>query len=210
MYSVVMMVALTGGAEVPDCHRGGCAGNGCAGYAACGCHGRGHGRRGHGCNGGGYGCYGGGYGYGCAGGGYGYGCAGGGYIGGHGCAGGGAPLYYMPGAGGTGGGKLPPPIKGKGKDGGPTTQAPTTGTIVVNLPAEASLTVDGTPTSSTSNSRLLVSSDLQPGYEYYYTLRAETVRDGQTVAQTQRVAVRPGEQTVVSFDFASNAVASSR
>jgi len=239
MYSVVMMMALTAGTETPDSHRRhGCSGgySGCAvavSYGGCagGRHHRGH--RGHGCHGyasscsGGYGgasygCAGYGYGgasYGCAGygsGGASYGCAGYGSGGAsYGCAGGyvmpahHAP-YWMPGAGDSGGKKpLPPPKKGKSKD-GEENETATTGTILVNLPANARLTVDGVATTSTSDSRLLVSEDLQPGYEYYYTLRAETVQDGQTVAQTHRVAVRPGEQTRVSFDFSPGGVASSR
>jgi uncharacterized protein (TIGR03000 family) len=113
---------------------------------------------------------------------------------------------------------LPPPTPGKGKKGGkaekdddePTTQAPTTGTILVNLPAAARLTVDGRPTTSTTATRMLVTPELQPGYEYYYTLRAEIMRDGRAVAQTQRVAVHRGERARVSFDFASGGVASSR
>ncbi len=116
MYSMVLVMALGGGADVPAWH--GCrGGNGCyGGYASCygghgcygggghGCWGSGHGCRGghflggHGCNGGGrflgghgcrgngHGCYG-GYGHGCYGGGHGHGCYGGGY--GHGCYGGG-------------------------------------------------------------------------------------------------------------------------
>jgi uncharacterized protein (TIGR03000 family) len=241
MYSVVMMMALTAGTETPDFghRRGGCSGcagyGGCAAVSYCGCSGggrRGHGHRGHGCAGYGgcygggyaYGCHGGGYGYGCYGGAVSYGCYGGGYGGGYGCGGGiyGGGCYGMPvmpgaGSGGTGG-KLPPPKKGKGAEGGskPAPEgtdeivAPTTGTILVNLPSDARLTVDGAPTTSTSDSRVLVREDLQPGYEYYYTLRAEAVVGGQTVTQMQRVAVRPGEQTRVAFDFSSSGVASSR
>jgi uncharacterized protein (TIGR03000 family) len=219
-----MMMALTAGADVPDCHRRG--GNGCAGYACSGyghgcagvgagygcsgsygCHGgrRHFGRRhgGHGCSG--YGCA--GYGYGCSG----YGCAGyvcGGAIGG--CHGGSGTIIVVPdkGKGKKGGSTLPPPSPGKGKTG--TGEGVTTGTIIVNLPEGARLTVDGAPTNSTASSRVLFTPNLEPGYEYYYTLRAEVVRDGQTAAQTQRIAVRSGEETRVSFDFATTTVVSNR
>jgi uncharacterized protein (TIGR03000 family) len=185
MYSVVMMVALTTGGEMPACHRHRCAGCACAGYACCGCWGR---RRGcHGCHGACHGCAG------CAG----YVCAG--------CAGGVVIQSAPPAPGRT----LPPPKKGKGK-GETSTEQETSGTIQVSLPENAQLTVDGRPTTSTSASRLLVTPALEPGYEYYYTLRATLVRDGQTLTQEQRVAVHAGEQTRVTFDFSPSGVASNR
>lgn len=86
MYSMVLMVAMTGGAEAPDWGRhgcwGGCYGGGWGGWAGCyggGYYGRGgyygYSGWGGGCWGGGGGCWGGGYG--CYG--SGYGCWGGGY-----------------------------------------------------------------------------------------------------------------------------------
>src|SRR5438034_258479 len=120
MYSVVLMMALSGGAETPDFghRRGGCSG--CSGS--------------YGCSGGGYGCAG-GMGYGG-----GYGCAGyGGGFGGVGCYGG----VIIPSTGGT-------VDKKDGKEGedaekikkpaGSSLRAPAT--ILVNLPAEARLLVD--------------------------------------------------------------------
>jgi uncharacterized protein (TIGR03000 family) len=83
-------------------------------------------------------------------------------------------------------------------------------TILVSLPANATLTVDGTATTGNSNSRLLVSPNLNQGVEYTYTLQAQVVRDGQTLQQTQRVAVRAGEQSRVNFEFAGTGVASNR
>lgn len=99
MYSMVLMVAMTGGAEVPDWGRHGCGGcyGGCYGGWA-GCYGGGYYGRGGcygyacggGCWGGGYGCY--GSGYGCWGSGYGcYGSCYGGWGSGYaswGCGGG--------------------------------------------------------------------------------------------------------------------------
>jgi uncharacterized protein (TIGR03000 family) len=261
MYSVVLMMAMTGGAETPDFgRRGGCAG-GCygGGYSCGGCYGGGwgcsgggchggghgggrlfggHGRRGHGCHGGGYvcaggygcagGCFGGGYGcmgggygcmgggYGCMGGGYGcaggfggcygggmaYGCAGGwGCAGGYGCAGG----VVLPPVTGPApkqkGEKIPPPVKSQ-------LEAPAT--ILVSLPAEAKLLVDGAATMSTSSERRLVSPTLQTGRDYHYTLTAEVVRNGQTVREERPVTVRAGEETRVQFTFTEAAVTASR
>jgi len=99
MYSVVLMMAMTGGADVPAGHfgHGSCYG-GCYGsysYGCCGGYGNScHGGYSYGCCGGyGNSCHG-GYSYGCCGG-YSYGCCGGGsrhhgrrHHGGHGCCGG--------------------------------------------------------------------------------------------------------------------------
>lgn len=245
MYSIVLMAALTGSADLPDRHGcSGCSG-GCYGgcYASCSCSGRGHGHHrrqsccgcsgysgcyGGGCYGGyacsGYGgCYGGGYG-GCYGGGAVYtgggcywGCSGAGNVGAYaspygmttyGCAGGlAAPAVGAPGAPAPGT-TLPAP--GTGRKGDKGTMLNSTGTILVTLPADATLTVDGNRTTSTSATRVLVTPELQPGYEYYYTLRAQVVRDGQTLTQTQQIAVRAGEATRVPFSFSSASVASSR
>ena len=81
-------------------------------------------------------------------------------------------------------------------------------TIVVSLPADARMTVDGAPTTSTSDRRTLVSPELLFGSTYVYTLQAEVIRNGQTVAQTQRVTVRGGETSTVVFDFSTQGTAS--
>ncbi len=231
MYGVVLMMALSGGADVPAmndvaaepvarygdhghkeyrlfggrhgcCGGGGCHGGygGYGGYA--GCYG-GYG----GCHGGYAGCYG-GYG-GCYGGGcygsYGYGGGGGGYYGtmpyegGYGYSSYGSPTYS-----GTS------PYQGGYQYGGPTegteyygesrTEAPAT--IVVRLPADAKLTVDGSATRSTDSLRTFVSPPLQPGKDYRYTLRAEVTRDGKKVERSRDVNVHAGRTSEVNFDFA--------
>jgi uncharacterized protein (TIGR03000 family) len=228
MYSVVLMMALTGGADAPafghhGCNGGGCYGGGCygGGYSAGSCYGGGC--TGGGCHGGGglfrhrrsrgcCGCSGGGcYGGGCYGSGYGgccgtvsYGCTGGGCYGGTVIMGGGA-------TGGTtgpktGDGKTPEKI-GKPKD-GKSSMVPAPAIIVVSLPAQAKLTIDDLATKSTSAVRAFASPALTPGKQYYYTLKAEIVRDGRPVIDTQRVQVRAGEQTQVTFNLTAEAVAS--
>jgi uncharacterized protein (TIGR03000 family) len=89
----------------------------------------------------------------------------------------------------------------------PKTSLPTPATIVVTLPADARLTVDGNVTSSTSARRVLVTPALAQG-EYVYVLTAEVVRNGQTIVETQNVTVLPGQTTEVPFVFASDSVAS--
>jgi uncharacterized protein (TIGR03000 family) len=85
------------------------------------------------------------------------------------------------------------------------TNAPAT--IQVNLPADATLTIDGAVTSSTSASRAFATPTLETGKEYYYTLKAEIVRDGKTLSATKRVAVRAGEETRLEIEIPVTSVA---
>jgi len=198
----------------------GCYGGGYASCSGGGHHGRRgglfggrHGHRGGGCSGG---CYGGGYG-GCYGGGYGGGyggCYGSGYGGAMmgGCYGG-APVMTGPvgpaGTGDTGttgedkskdmpkGEQIGEPKEEEKK--GARIAAP--GTIIVTLPADARLTVDGVPTRSTSNVRAFATPVLRPGQAYHYTLRAEVTRNGQTVQVERQVPVAAGQTSRVILDI---------
>jgi len=206
MYSLVLMTALTTGTAAPEFgHRWGCACNGCYGCYGChgcygygghGCHGWGWGWR-HGCHGcyGCYGCYGGWGCYGCYGG-WGYG----GYSGvggwaGYGCNGGCYGQIYMPPADKKGGPEQGPDPKKKKKDNGDETRA----RLIVQLPADAKLFIDGTLMKSTSEKRTFITPVLRPEQTYFYDLRAEVVRDGRTIASTQRVILRPGENVQATF-----------
>ncbi len=221
MYSVVLMMALTTGTDAVDFgHRGRCHGCRGGGYACSGYYG-GYGGYG-GCYGGygSYGCcggYGGYAGYGCTGMG-GYGCTGmgmGGYgctgMGGYGCTGGCAgysSAYYGGGIITTppmGGGVQPEPLQvpPKKSTAPRETLGPAPATILVTLPPDAKLTIDGSPTTSTSSVRTLVSPPLERGSSYIYTLRAEL--NGQT--QSQEIRVRPGEVTQAQFTFPASTVA---
>jgi uncharacterized protein (TIGR03000 family) len=220
MYSVVLLVAMSGTADTPagllGRHGGG---GGCYGGCSGGGHGRKHrgfGRRRHGCSGGG--CNGGG----CNGGGcYGGGCYGGMPVGG--CYGGMPIIGGMkpPGGGDMKGDKDKGSGDNKDKDKGKNkgnknddnknddqevrTSAPAT--IVVSLPAEAKLTVDGTATKSTSAQRTFTTPALSPARDFYYTFRATIVREGRPISAEQRVRVRAGQKTPVRFDFATTGVA---
>ena len=257
MYSVLLMMALSGGAEAPafghhgccggcygadySCcggcwgccgydsgccggcygghhhghHHGCCGGDwGCCGYDCGGCcggghHGHHHGHH-HGCCGGGYGCC--GYDSGCCGGGYGYsygccggwssGCCGGGY--GYGAPSWGAPGGMMAPAGPAAPGAPPADLPKDGKK----TSLNAPATIVVNLPADATLTIDGQATTSTSENRTFISPELAAGRDFSYTLRAEIIRDGRTLSVTEQVSVRAGEETTLSLPMAKFAAAS--
>ena len=83
---------------------------------------------------------------------------------------------------------------------------PAPATIVVSLPADAKLIVDGAVTMATSAERVFTSPTLNPGVVYNYTMQVEFVKNGQTMTETKTVEVRAGAETRVTF--AAEAVAS--
>lgn len=194
MYTVVLMAAMSGAPELPDFCRGRCRCNGCF----CGCR----------CGGSCGGCYCGGcYCGGCCHGGYCGGYCHGGYCGG--CChtggyynGGGAPYGQPPMKGGE-----PVPAPKKKTDSKEEVRAPAT--LIVNLPANARLSIDGHATRATSAQRIFISPPLEPGRDYVYNLRAEITReDGQPTTTTQQVMVRAGQETRVTLDLAVTVAAS--
>jgi uncharacterized protein (TIGR03000 family) len=74
-----------------------------------------------------------------------------------------------------------------------------TSTVVVNLPADAKLYVDDVACPLTSERRTFRTPKLQPGKEYYYTLRAEVMRDGEPVVEKKKVLVAAGRRVNVDF-----------
>lgn len=235
MYSVVLMMALSGSADVPAWGKGGgCygGGGGCYGGGGSSCRGGGFlgGRgscggggflggmlgkhRGGGCSGYGGGCsgYGSGYG-GCSG--YGGGCSGYGHGNGYGNCCGNVSYGGCVGSAGCVGGApattLPPVTSPKPPEKVPSpkkeTMAPAPATIFVSLPAEAKLIVDDVVTKSTSSDRVFVSPALPRGQDFSYTLTAEVVRDGKAVSVSRKVAVRAGEETRVSLELPAVSVA---
>jgi uncharacterized protein (TIGR03000 family) len=81
-------------------------------------------------------------------------------------------------------------------------------TIIVSLPTDARLSVDGTMTTSTSERRTLVTPVLEGDSTYVYTMQAEVTREGRVMTQTQQVTVRGGEISNVQFNFSTQSVAS--
>lgn len=71
--------------------------------------------------------------------------------------------------------------------------------IVAQLPANARLFIDGQLDTRTSPTRAIVTPELQGDREYFYTLRAELVRDGKTLTAAKRVPLLAG--ALVSVDF---------
>jgi uncharacterized protein (TIGR03000 family) len=193
MYSMVLMAALTTATDVPDFgRRGGCCG--CyGGWGGCyggwgGCHG-GWG----GCYGGWGGCYGGwgGCGGGCGGwGGYG---GGGGYVYAPTVSSSAAPVMVasntLPAANAV----------NRSMYYNPYPSASKRATIIVHVPENATLVVDGKPTVSTSSTRRFYSPPLESGKSYHYTFEARMGRNGQTVKADQRVDVRAGDKREITL-----------
>jgi uncharacterized protein (TIGR03000 family) len=86
-----------------------------------------------------------------------------------------------------------------------STAAPAT--IVVSLPADAKLTVDDSPTRSTTSRRVFISPPLEPGKKFHYTLKAEVMRNGKPVTETLQIDVRAGQLTQVDMNLPSERVA---
>jgi uncharacterized protein (TIGR03000 family) len=180
MYSVVLLAALSSGVEMPECHRHGGRHHGHGSCSSGGCSSGGCGYGGHGV------VYGGGGGCASCGGGVRYASVGG-------CASGACGVAY----GGCPGGVCSV-VMGE-------VAAPAT--IVVNLPADAKLLIDDNATTSTSDRRVFVSPDLNPGKEYHYTLKAEVLRDGKAVTVEEKITVKAGEETKVSLTLPATGVA---
>jgi uncharacterized protein (TIGR03000 family) len=212
MYSVVLMAALTTGTEAPDfffrngcrgcngcwgasCHGcyGGCYGgcHGCRGYQGCwGCHGSwavSHGCWGSGC----WGCHGywsGWYAaYSC------HGCYGGWSC--HGCLGVG-PVYAAPAGVSPGIRFEQAPLPKKNPE---EVRVNDRSRIVVELPEDARLYIDGNLMRSASARRVFRTPELNPDLTYFYDVKAEVVRNGRAVSETQRVIVRPGQEARANF-----------
>jgi uncharacterized protein (TIGR03000 family) len=79
--------------------------------------------------------------------------------------------------------------------------------LVVRLPADARLTIDGEATRSASGTRWFVSPPLEPGKTYHYDLQAEVMRGGKRLTETRRVAVRAGQVSAVTIAFPGQVVA---
>lgn len=71
--------------------------------------------------------------------------------------------------------------------------------LLIDLPADAKLYVDGQLTTSTNENRAFTTPALQSGLTYYYDLKAEISRDGLTHTESKRVIVRSGDSIHMSF-----------
>jgi uncharacterized protein (TIGR03000 family) len=91
------------------------------------------------------------------------------------------------------------------------TALPNQAKVVVQLPEEATLYVDGQRASLTSATRSFLTPELELNKDYYYTIQVEANRNGETVTRSQRVIVRAGQVSKVDFgDLTGNTVATSQ
>jgi uncharacterized protein (TIGR03000 family) len=82
--------------------------------------------------------------------------------------------------------------------------------VTVVGPAGAKLSVDGVETTLPTGERTFETPKLQTGRQYYYTVKAEVVRDGRSQTETQRVVVEAGKLTRVQFKDLGSVQAASR
>lgn len=71
--------------------------------------------------------------------------------------------------------------------------------ITVKLPADARLYVDGELCPLTSDTRSFTTPELVAGQKYYYALKAEVVRGGESRTARKRVIVEAGKDVAVEF-----------
>jgi uncharacterized protein (TIGR03000 family) len=88
----------------------------------------------------------------------------------------------------------------------PSEKAPTT--LTVELPANATLYVDGGLVKGEGAVRTFNTPELERGQSFYYELKAEVVVNGQTRTEEQKVIVRAGEPAKATFTKLTAAVAS--
>ena len=186
MYGALLLAALTTGSATPNWH---------------GCDGDCYGRFG-GCFDDGYGGYGGGYSDGDDG--YGYG---GGYSWGYGDVS--QPGTVVPGGYGVTGGTVVPGTGTNGKalrkpklnkNDDEETMGLTRATLVVELPANATLFIDNMPVKATAGVQTFNTPALEPGQAYFYLVRVERRRDGQPASETRRIIVRAGQVSRADFN----------
>jgi uncharacterized protein (TIGR03000 family) len=71
--------------------------------------------------------------------------------------------------------------------------------VLVQVPEDAKLYVDGVPCPLDSATRTFETPKIEPGRKYYYTVKAEVVRNGEKLSESRRVFVEAGRQTTVDF-----------
>ena len=82
----------------------------------------------------------------------------------------------------------------------PSATAGQRGTVVIRLPADARLSVDGVQLELTSSERTFVTPELPLGKEYVYTFKVEYDRSGRTLSESQKVTVAAGKTSTATFE----------
>jgi len=71
--------------------------------------------------------------------------------------------------------------------------------VRIDVPADAKLYVDDMLVKSGAGVRVFQTPELDPTRTYFYDVRVELTRNGQTLSETQRLIIRPGQDAAVSF-----------
>lgn len=82
----------------------------------------------------------------------------------------------------------------------PTASAAQRATVTIRLPADARLSVDGTPLELVGADRVFSTPELPLGKEYAYQFKIEYDRGGRTLSESQKVNVTAGKTSTVTFD----------
>jgi uncharacterized protein (TIGR03000 family) len=79
--------------------------------------------------------------------------------------------------------------------------------VTVRVPANARLFVDDVAVPLSSGGRTFNTPKLQPGRQYYYTMRMEVNRGGQVVRENRQVELAAGQRVEVDFTTVATATA---
>jgi uncharacterized protein (TIGR03000 family) len=71
--------------------------------------------------------------------------------------------------------------------------------LSVQVPAGATVSVEGADSKQTGADRVFVSPPLKPGQDYTYTVKAQWKVNDKAIDQTQKVTVRAGERSALLF-----------
>jgi uncharacterized protein (TIGR03000 family) len=87
---------------------------------------------------------------------------------------------------------------------------PNRATVTVQLPADARLFVDGVSCPLTSDTRSFETPPLENGKSYFYMLRAEMIRNGQTRTLSRQVFVQAGQRVTANLNEADSLTTAQR
>jgi uncharacterized protein (TIGR03000 family) len=79
--------------------------------------------------------------------------------------------------------------------------------LLVELPADAKLFIDGQEMKSGISQRGIITPPLDPRQTYSYQVKAVLVRSGHTMSETRRIRLIPGELVSASFANLENRAA---
>ncbi len=83
--------------------------------------------------------------------------------------------------------------------------------LTVNVPADAKVTLAGTPTSATGDVRVFRTTALPRGQEWSdYLVKVTVERDGKQVTKEEKISLKSGDQRALDFEFDVEKVASTR